>query len=433
MVNSLAYVSVGVLVAGVGLSTLVADPKSTHSRGYAVTGLLLSAMMFLIAARSSGVLEPVPFLWSEALSLCQWSWLLVLSEVGLRVARTATAESPGLKVWKLRVAEVLYSAFGLLSVALPKLRNQVFIDAPVPDTFFNPEYYLFAGPLIVASWFNLSYATAMLRSGIDAAERARWGLNMAASAFVATLFLPVVVTWIPALVAVGATLSLWGVMRYLVIQGARNQFLGNFLSPQVRELVSERGLNNALQQSRLQISAIECDLRGFTAFSETAAPEDVAEMLRQYYLAVSEEAAKFAAMIESFAGDGITLLMGAPIADLNHASRSVSLATQIMNRGMTMLARWKELGIQVGMGVGVASGYVTAGVLGDTNRLEYVAIGPAVNLAARLCAHAKSGQILFDQRTVGLAADATRRFTELESAELKGFSQPVKIFTIANG
>jgi len=219
-------------------------------------------------------------------------------------------------------------------------------------------------------------------------------------------------------------------IRY-VAEGRRGEFLARFLSPQLARSVLERGLASTMQQNRVQLSVVACDLRGFTAFAETAAPEDVTQFLREYYETVGRVVTESEGSIVGFAGDGIIAVVGAPISCADHAQRAIRIALEIWKRFREMLELWQRLGLQVGLGVGVASGFVTVGTIASSDHLEYTAVGPAVNLAARLSSHARSGQILVDHRTVGLVGenDNLCKFESIGSAELKGFARPVDLFS----
>jgi class 3 adenylate cyclase len=211
-----------------------------------------------------------------------------------------------------------------------------------------------------------------------------------------------------------------------------NRFLSRFLSPQVARIASELGMLSVMRKSRSQLTAIECDLRGFTSFSESAAPEEVTELLEQYYAAIGEAVNEFGGTIKDYAGDGVLILVGAPTPYPDHARRAISIAFRIRERVIQLLSRWQDMGLELSVGVGLASGYVTVGAIGGAERLEYVAVGPAVNLASRLCQQAKSESILVDSRTVSLVGnpDGAFRFEQRGSAELKGFSRPVMIFEL---
>jgi adenylate cyclase len=219
-------------------------------------------------------------------------------------------------------------------------------------------------------------------------------------------------------------------IRY-VAEGRRAEFFARFLSPLLARAVLERGLADTMHQDRVELSVVACDLRGFTAFAESGAPEDVTRFLRVYYEAVGRVVTELGGSIVGFAGDGIMSVVGAPIRYADHANRAIRIALEIRNRCRELLELWDKLGLKVGLGVGVTSGYVTVGAIPTPDRLEYTAVGPAVNLAARLASHAGSGQILVDHRTVGLVDkdDQLCKFESIGSAELKGFARPVELFS----
>ena len=234
-------------------------------------------------------------------------------------------------------------------------------------------------------------------------------------------------------------ISMYG-LTFLVMQRWRsreqqlaeaNHFLTRFLSPQVARIANESGMASVLQKSRSQLTAIECDLRGFTAFSEVVAPEEVVDLLEHYYAAIGEAVSEFGGIIKDYSGDGVLVLVGAPVPYPDHARRAISIAFKIRERVRELLSSWQNLGLELKVGVGLASGYVTVGAIGGAERLEYVAVGSAVNLASRLCERS-TDSILVDQRAVTLVGndDHSFRFEPLESAELKGFSHRVKVFEL---
>jgi len=295
----------------------------------------------------------------------------------------------------------------------------------------RPGYYLFAVPLYLSLTLSTVSIIQLLRADPDHSERVRLRALVLATPFlISGIFASDL--WRPITTVVGQMIFLVGAVHYHVLQGQRGQFLARFLSPQVARLVRERGLLNATQQHRVQLSVVACDLRGFTAFSQTVAPEEVMQLLQQYYDAISDVTIGCGGTIKDFAGDGILVLVGAPIPYADHAERAVAMALKIQERGALVLARWRQLAADLGLGVGVASGYVTVGALGGQRRLEYAAVGPPVNLAARLCALAEAGQILADQRTVALVGENGRgaRFTKLEPVILKGFARPETVYAV---
>jgi adenylate cyclase len=131
----------------------------------------------------------------------------------------------------------------------------------------------------------------------------------------------------------------------------------------------------------------------------------------------------------------VLILVGAPIAYDDHARRALDLAGLIRETGQALSARWSDRHLHLGVGVGVASGFVTVGVIGAGSRLEYAAVGSAVNLAARLCSEAAHGEVLVDERTAALAAPSGARIGLVAAAplKLKGFREPVPSFLLQPG
>jgi class 3 adenylate cyclase len=238
----------------------------------------------------------------------------------------------------------------------------------------------------------------------------------------------------PVSTAIGLLIFLVGSVQYHVIQGRRAQFMSRFLSPAVAQMVARRGLKSATDEQTVELSVVCCDLRGFTAFTAATESKKVIAILREYYDAVGAAAAECGGTIKDQAGDGVLILVGAPIAYPDHALRALALAQQIRERGRAVTARWSDEDLRLGLGVGVASGFVTVGVIGGASRLEYTAVGPAVNLASRLCAEAAAGEILVDGRTLEMLSEEARRRHALQPGEtlrLKGFQQPVQSYTLA--
>ncbi|HKY91176.1 MAG TPA: adenylate/guanylate cyclase domain-containing protein [Nevskiaceae bacterium] len=196
-------------------------------------------------------------------------------------------------------------------------------------------------------------------------------------------------------------------MKFHLMQGRRGEFLSRFLSPQVGQLVNERGLREALKQNQLEISVICIDLRGFTAYSQVHSSDRVVGVLTDYYNAVCAQVSRYAGTVKDFAGDGILILMGAPLCVESHAARALELARASLDATRKSIASWSSPQAQLGVGVGVATGVVTVGVIDAASRMEYAAVGPAVNLACRLCSQAHDGEILVDARTAEITQTAS--------------------------
>jgi class 3 adenylate cyclase len=201
-----------------------------------------------------------------------------------------------------------------------------------------------------------------------------------------------------------------------------------FLSAQVASLVRERGLSGAMKQNYLEITAVVSDIRGFTAYAQAHPSSRVIQVLRDYYDAVGEVVAVYGGTIKDYAGDGILILVGAPIAMANHSAVGLAIARGVRDAARRVTEKWSSAEHRLGLGIGVASGFVTVGVIGSASRLEYTAVGPAVNLATRLCEQALDGEILVDGRTRELAAEVP-----LEARApivVKGFAEEVPLFAL---
>ena len=208
--------------------------------------------------------------------------------------------------------------------------------------------------------------------------------------------------------------------------------MSRFLSPQVASLVNTEGLRGAMRDTVQDLSVVCCDLRGFTAFASAHTSDQIIALLREYYDAVGTAVVEVEGTIKDYAGDGVLVLVGAPVAVADHGDRAVRLARRIRERVGMVLANQNGSGVHLGIGVGVASGPVTVGVVGGDSRLEYAAVGHAVNLAARLCARARAGEILLDPATVARAqAASVRDFSVRTPLKLKGFAEPVAVLANA--
>jgi adenylate cyclase len=205
--------------------------------------------------------------------------------------------------------------------------------------------------------------------------------------------------------------------------------LKRFLSPQVAELVISSGTERLLDSHRCDVAVVFCDLRGFTAFGEAAEPEEVMRVVGEYHVALGALIHQFEGTLERFAGDGLLVLFNDPMPCPDSALRAVRMAAAMRDRVYELAGRWRTQGHELGFGIGIAQGLATIGRIGFEGRYDYGAIGTVVNLAARLCAAAKPGQILISQRVYDAVADRVdgEPFGELQ---VKGLRQPVTAFNV---
>jgi adenylate cyclase len=205
--------------------------------------------------------------------------------------------------------------------------------------------------------------------------------------------------------------------------------LKRFLSPQVADLIISSGDESLLESHRSQIAALFCDLRGFTHFSETAEPEDVIAVLQSYHAEMGRLIYDFEGSIDHRAGDGIMAIFNDPLPCKNPALQAVRLAVALRERMNMLLAEWRDLGHELGFGVGMSVGYATIGLVGFEGRFDYCANGSVVNLAARLSDEALDGQILINQRTFTAIGDHVE-VEEIGELSLKGFSQSIRVLDV---
>ncbi|MDP1841685.1 MAG: adenylate/guanylate cyclase domain-containing protein [Reyranella sp.] len=208
--------------------------------------------------------------------------------------------------------------------------------------------------------------------------------------------------------------------------------LKRFLAPQVAELIDRTGDDRVLDGRRVEVVVVFCDIRGFTSFSSQAEPEAIIDVLREYYDVLEKVVSAHGATLINFFGDGVMVLLNAPVPTPEPALRAVQMASDMQVSVQKLLVNWRAQHPQLGFGVGLAMGPATVGRIGSEGRLNYTAIGNVVNLASRLCASAEDTEILVD-RVVAEAVGSRAPLVELEARELKGFDRPVPVFAVGDG
>jgi len=208
--------------------------------------------------------------------------------------------------------------------------------------------------------------------------------------------------------------------------------LKRFLAPQLAEMIVSHGDEKILESHRREIVVVFCDLRGYTAFTETAEPEDALDFLREYHGTLGPLVSQFEGTLDHFAGDGIMVFFNDPVPCPDPAERAVKMALAMREEASKLINVWRRrLGSQLGFGAGIAQGYATLGQIGFSDRSGYTATGTVCNLAARLCAEAKDGQILVSSR-IAEAVEAVAKLEDLGNLELKGLRLPVAAFNVVH-
>jgi class 3 adenylate cyclase/CheY-like chemotaxis protein len=212
-------------------------------------------------------------------------------------------------------------------------------------------------------------------------------------------------------------------------QMQRLERLKRFFSPQLAELIVAGGADDPLKTHRCEVTAVFLDLRGFTAFAETAEPEEVMRVLREYHAAMGRLVMEYQGTLECFVGDGMMVIFNDPVPIADPEERAVRMALAMRVEFDQLGKAWQKFGYDIGFGIGIAQGYATIGAIGFEGRWDYGSIGTVCNLAARLCGEAKAGQILLPQRVLAML----EKIVEVEplgELSLKGFHRSVPAYNV---
>jgi len=205
--------------------------------------------------------------------------------------------------------------------------------------------------------------------------------------------------------------------------------LRRFLSPQIAAAVLASGDESVLESHRRDIAVVFCDVRGFTAFAETAEPEEVTSFLREYHTRLGALIHKYEGTLERFIGDGLMVLFNDPLRCTDPSIRAVRMAVEMRTQIKELTAKWRKQGHELGFGMGISYGYATLGRIGFEGRFDYSAVGTVVNLAARLCEKASDGQILIDGKVLS-AIEAVAETQPAGELTLKGLHRPIPAFNV---
>jgi len=420
------------MLFGVGWAFIRADRNSATSRALALAlamgGLGIIANRALLNLLADG---PLP----------GWAGLLVAPEViGFcaifewvgRVRNTIPSGTLRTRFGDalIRIAQGLALVYGCNAVLYPEMRVRDFYGGLAGPALWSTDVMvLFVAPLAIAMLLWALSIVLCLNRDPEPAERVRLVALLVGVPLIAVgLILPAAIS--TTTTVIGITVILGGALRHAELRGRQGQFLRRFLSPQVAALVNREGLHAAMREERRELSIVCTDLRGFTAYAAACDSDAVIQLLRDYYDAVGRVVLEFEGTIKDYAGDGILILLGAPVAVADHGARALAMARRIIAAVEPVIAARSSAEQPLGIGIGVASGTVTVGVVGGEGPLEYAAVGPAVNLAARLCDQAGSGEILIDEATGALlaAGEAATLSPVGEPMRLKGFVDPVSVY-----
>jgi len=205
--------------------------------------------------------------------------------------------------------------------------------------------------------------------------------------------------------------------------------LKRFFAPSLAELIVSSGNERILESHRRDVAVLFCDLRGFTAFAESAEPEEVMTLLHDYHAALVPLIQQFEGTLDRFVGDGLMVYFNDPVPCPNPAERAVALAVAMRDAVAALARAWRQRDYQLGFGIGIAQGFATLGQIGFEGRFDYSAIGTVINTAARLCESAKDGQILITSRVATAVAEAAN-VREIGPLTFKGLSRPLAVCNV---
>jgi adenylate cyclase len=223
--------------------------------------------------------------------------------------------------------------------------------------------------------------------------------------------------------------SLEARVREQVDELERSRRLSSYLAPQVVQAITSGRTTYAMGNARKQLTILFADIRGFTAFSDVAEPEEVIGFLNAYLSRMTDLVFKYEGTLDKFLGDGMLVFFNDPVPQPDHAQRAVQMALDMQEKARAMRVDWHLTDQPPEMSIGISTGFVTVGTIGSEHRMEYTVLGTQVNLAARLVGVAEAGQIIISQRTHDLVKDLVD-VGEVGPLTVKGFQKPVSAYTV---
>ena len=420
---TIAMLCVAILAGSLAAIFWVQDRHTPSSRALAWTLGAIASLMLLGAfdeGSAPSVLKRLSIITLEGLGL------LFGLEWGRRVA-TASAQRfrTALNVL-LRIAQGMALLFCLMTLGYLMIAPEAAIsDSDGLITTRGYEFAIFAPILGTAILLATIAVMLLLAARIDPAEAQR----IRAMTFAAPFFLLALIfshRYVPLLITSGLGVFMLGAVGYLMTMSRRAQFMGQFLAPELRDMARKQNALASAAAEQREISVVACDLRGFTAYAGAHPSAEVTALLEAYFAEVGQSAAAHRGTVKDHAGDGVLILVGAPLAVDQRAQRALAIAAAIREQVSALL---QDKAPTVGVGVGIASGEATVGAVRGAGRLEYMAVGQVVNRATRLCDNAANREILLDEPTASLLPDRAALIMR-ETDQLKGLPQQ-PVFSLA--
>jgi adenylate cyclase len=427
-----AYVMLGSISVGLGLIQLFAQDRTKTNLGMGTLFVLVGISFTGSAAIANDVDRSDPGWLPRILGVLEAAVIASgsLYMRGLLDTAQASPRAERAVSWVTRIGFGLAAWHAVSSVLLPAQRLDDFQLSVFDESAYDTRgFWIFAITWVLFGVDAFVGFIILAREPLDPAERGRVvTIMIAAPLLISLVFLPRSIGSIAG--AVSMLLAMLGQFRYNVLQGRRGAFLSRFLSDQVTDLVRTDGLAEVMKPHEVALTVVACDLRGFTAYAEAVPSQAVIDLLAEYYDTVGDAVAEHGGTIKDYAGDGVLILVGAPLPRPDHAAAGLDLARRLHEVVGPVLTHWGTGPHPLGMGAGVASGTVTVGAVGASSRMEYTAVGTAVNLASRLCAAAGQGETLVDQSTAAVAG--VDGMSPRGSMPIKGLTADHQIYAVGS-
>jgi class 3 adenylate cyclase len=205
--------------------------------------------------------------------------------------------------------------------------------------------------------------------------------------------------------------------------------LRRYLSPKLTEKILSSGSVLGGQPQRKMMTVMFSDIRNFSTLTDSLEPEELFHLLDRYLTEMTTLIHQYEGTLNKIIGDGMLIFFGDPLPLEDHAQRCVLMAIEMQKKAAELKEEWRRYGYELGMGIGINTGYMTVGNIGSDMHLDYTVIGNQVNVAARLESLAKSGQILVSQRTYSRVSDLVEA-EAIGDITVKGIHNPVMTYNI---
>jgi class 3 adenylate cyclase len=210
-----------------------------------------------------------------------------------------------------------------------------------------------------------------------------------------------------------------------------NQYnnLRRYLSPKLADMILSNGDTIGTDPQRKMMTVLFSDIRGFSTLTDSLEPEELFSLLNSYISEMTKLIHKYEGTLNKIIGDGMLVFFGDPIPMEDHAQRSVFMAIDMQKKIIELKEEWLRYGYELGMGIGINTGYMTVGNIGSDMHMDYTVIGNQVNVAARLESLAKPGQILISQRTYS-RINSLVDVEKIGEIKVKGIHNPVITYNV---